>query len=408
MRLRLAVVVSHPIQHFAPWHREISRQKEIDLRVFFCCDWGLSEYVDPNFEVAVKWDIPLLEGYDYEILPITKRPKDLSFWEVDNPAVQPSLDSFDPDVVQVFGYAHRTNWRAAAWARRRGKPLMLYSDSYYLSSTSWWRRFAKRPLVQHFYNKVDGAFFVGDNNLAYHLDYGLSPDRLFRGALPIDRERLLTQMPDRETSRTETRTRLGIPADAFVVLYCGKYIPRKRPLDLVAASAEAAKDGVPVWSILVGEGSERGAIEEFCQQERVSNSVLTGFINQSAIPDYFAAADVLAVTSSRDPHPLVISEASAFGLPVVVSDQVGSIGANDTARPGVNALVYRCGDRKGLRRAIETMYKDSELYRRMAEASRRISETQDAPVVARALAQATNELHRLGPRTAVRAKGHPG
>src|SRR5215813_4301465 len=108
MSIRLAVVVSHPIQHFAPWHREIARLEGVDLRVLFCCDWGVNEYRDPEFQIDVKWDIPLLEGYEHEFLPVKRRPERLSFWEVDNPTVGAVLDRFTPDVVQVFGYARRT------------------------------------------------------------------------------------------------------------------------------------------------------------------------------------------------------------------------------------------------------------------------------------------------------------
>ena len=102
--IRLAVVVSHPIQHFAPWHREIAKIKDVDLRVFFCCDWGVASYLDPEFGVPVCWDTPLLEGYPYDY-PITRRPRRMSFWELDNPGVEKALERFAPDVVQVFGYA---------------------------------------------------------------------------------------------------------------------------------------------------------------------------------------------------------------------------------------------------------------------------------------------------------------
>src|ERR1051325_7193364 len=110
MTLRLAIIVSHPIQHFAPWHREVAKLPGIDLRVFFCCDWGLASYVDPEFNVPLEWDIPLVEGYEHEFLSIERRPKRLNFWQVDNPTVCDALERFNPHVLKVFGYAHITNW----------------------------------------------------------------------------------------------------------------------------------------------------------------------------------------------------------------------------------------------------------------------------------------------------------
>src|SRR5688572_30177452 len=123
MTLRLAIVVSHPIPHFAPLHREATRMAGLDLRVFFCCDWGVQSYEDPGFGAAVQWDVPLLEGYPHEFLPIARRPKRLRPWEVDNPEVGSALDRFAPDVVKVHGYAHRTHWRVSNWTRQRRVPL---------------------------------------------------------------------------------------------------------------------------------------------------------------------------------------------------------------------------------------------------------------------------------------------
>jgi glycosyltransferase involved in cell wall biosynthesis len=206
-------------------------------------------------------------------------------------------------------------------------------------------------------------------------------------------------VPDRERARRRLREELRIPADAFVVIFCGKYSPRKCPLDLVAAAHTAFQNGIPVWALLVGEGSERNTIEEYCRRSGVRNAVLTGFINQSSLPEYYVAADALAVTSSDDPHPLVVTEGSCLGLPAIVSDRVGCIGANDTARSGVTAVVYPWGDRERLKDAIVSLYQDRALYERMSAEMLRISKTQDASVVAQQLVDAVSALHSMGPRS---------
>ncbi len=398
MSLRLAVIVSHPIQHFAPWHREVSRCGEIEQHVLFCCDWGVEEYDDPGFGTSVKWDVPLTVGYAYEFLPIARRPKRLSFLQVDNPAVGRFLSRIDPHVLQVYGYAYRTNWRAVAWARRRGRPVLLYADSNVKAEVAPWKRLVKDRMVSHFYGRIDGALCVGDNNRAYHLRYGMPEERLFPGVLSIDRDRLLAAVPDRAAARRCVRERHGIPDDAFVAIFSGKYTPRKRAGDLVSACAGAARDGAPLWALLVGEGPERPAIEALVRARGARNVVLTGFVNQSEMPAYYAACDVLAVTSGFDPHPLAVTEAACFGLPVVASDAIGCIGPNDTVRDGGNGIVYPCGDEERLRAALERLRRDTALRGRMGEASLRISEGQDLATAARQLADATRALHRLGPR----------
>jgi glycosyltransferase involved in cell wall biosynthesis len=400
MPVRLAIIVSHPIQYFAPWHRELARIPDLQMKVFFCCDWGVNSYVDPQFKTEVKWDIPLLEGYVHEFLPIARRPERLGFWDVDNPAVTAVLDRFQPDVVKVFGYAHRTNWRAASWARRNRRPLLLYSDSNGQIIPPIWKRAIKDVVVGRFYRiYVDAAFCIGENNRRYHAHYGLPSERLFRGILPVETARLLKSVRDRPTTRSELRRKLGIPADAFVMMFCGKYQPHKRPIDAAIAAHNLARKGLTVWCVLVGDGPERNSIAAFCEREKASNVVMTGFINQSEIAPFYAASDVLAMPSSLDAYGLAVSEASAFGLPVIISDRVGCIGPNDSAQPGGNAIVYPCGDVQALADAIEWLWRDRDLYHRMSAKSSEIAASQDVIEAAEQLALAVEQLHQMGRRS---------
>jgi glycosyltransferase involved in cell wall biosynthesis len=245
---------------------------------------------------------------------------------------------------------------------------------------------------------VDGAFFVSESNRAYHEMYGLTGERLFPGVLPIDRSSLLDSVGDKQEARRTIREGLGIPAQAFVVMFCGKYASHKRPADLVVAVGGAAKKGLPVWSLLVGEGPERAAIEQYCFRENLSNVKLTGFVNQASIARYYAASDALALTSAYEPFGLVVTEGASFGLPVIVSDRVGCAGSNDVARVGINAVVYPCGDRKELEHAIERLCLDKDLYGKMSAASVTISEMQDVTVAAKLLADAAHRLEQIGPR----------
>jgi len=398
MPIRLATIVSHPIQYFAPWHREMAKVPSIDSKVFFCCDWGITDYVDPGFNMKMAWDIPLLEGYAHEFLPIARRPQRMSFWEMDNPAVNAALDRFQPDVVTVYGYAYRTNWRVAFWTHRNRRPLLMYSDSNARLSPAWWKRGIKDIFVRRFYRYIDGALFIGENNRLYHARYEIPPDRLFPGVYPIERRRLIQAVPDRGATRAALRRALGIPQDAFVVLFCGKYIERKRPMDVIVAAHSLARKGLPVWALLVGEGEERRSLEAFCEREQVKNAVFTGFVNQSAIPAYYATSDVIAVTSSFEAYGLVASEAAVFGLPIVVSDRVGCIGARDTAQPGRNAIVFSCGDTQRLCDAIELLCNDRDLYTTMSSNSTRISESQDELVATHRITSAVSRLHDMGPR----------
>ena len=400
MSTKVAIVASHPIQYFAPWYAEMNRLAEINLKVFYCCDWGVNEYLDPKLGVSVKWDVPLLEGYEHEFLPIARRPQKLGFWELDNPTVGDALARFKPDVVKLYGYARRTNWRVARWARKHGKLLLMMSDSNAIARPVYWKRALKELIVRRFYRYLDGALAISDNNWAYHQHFGLPAERLFRALFPVDRTRLLAQVPDAAQARAEIRRQYGIPADAFVALLCGKYVDYKRPLDLVAANHAAAQQGLPVWTLLVGEGSARPTIENYLHTHGVKNCTLTGFVNQSRISSYYAAADVLTVPSSLEPYSLTAGEGAIFGLPIIASDQVGCVGPHGPAQPGVNTIVFPVGDVAQLSAAISELCRNRALYQRLAQASAALAATQDIVAATRIFAAAIASLQHLGRRAA--------
>jgi glycosyltransferase involved in cell wall biosynthesis len=158
---------------------------------------------------------------------------------------------------------------------------------------------------------------------------------------------------------------------------------------------------------MVGEGEQRAAMEEFCRRERFTNVTLTGFVNQSVIPSYYAASDLIAVTSSFEAYGLVATEAAVFGFPILVSDRVGCIGPKDTAQPGQNAIVFPCGDTERLAQAVELLYNDRGLYALMSAHSVRISESQDELAAAQQTAVAARQVCALlARRTKLTAAQH--
>src|SRR5262249_54485504 len=155
--MRVAVINTHPVQHFAPLCREVSSLNEVELRVLYCSDWGVREYADPGFGTTFKWDVDLLAGYDFEFLPIRRRPKQLGFWETDNPTVTEALAPFSPDVLLLFGYSHLTNWRALAWVRRHGLRILFFADLEPKHLLSVCRRMAKAIVVRTFFSHLEAA-----------------------------------------------------------------------------------------------------------------------------------------------------------------------------------------------------------------------------------------------------------
>lgn len=384
MTVRVAVVQTHPIQYFAPLFREISRVGKVDLKVFFCTDWGVEEYVDPGFGVSFRWDVDLTGGYAHETLPIAARPKQLGFLETDNPAVGEALSRFGPDVLVLSGYAILTNWRALAWARFHGVRVLLVSDSELLYPRRLAVRLAKELVVRGFFAELDGALPIGSANAAYYRHYGLPDESLFFCPIPVDGARFQGEPSLRATTRSE----LGFEPDDFVFVSVGKYVERKRHVDAVRAWLRLPEENRQRSRLLlVGEGSERANIEAAARpaKERV---VLTGFVNQSRMPAMYAVADALLLPSEQDPYGLVASEALFAELPILASDRVGCVGPESAVRPHENGFVCAVGDIDAWTAAMRLLMDDEALRARFAAGSRRIAPEHDVPFAAERFAQA--------------------
>jgi glycosyltransferase involved in cell wall biosynthesis len=376
-KFRFAVVISHPIQHYSPLFRALAEVPGLDVKVFYVCDHGIKESYDPGFGQSFAWDVPLLDGYKYEFLEPGMSLKTFSFFKVDSPKIVKRLNEFNPHAVWLHGYGQLVSWRALVWARNKAA-VIYFGDSELLHKRKLIARAIKYFPLRYFFRHCDAFFTIGDRNEEYYLHYGVSKEKLYRGACPVDVKRFIhaLQAIDRPT-RTTIRKHYGLPEEALVVITLGKLIPIKRPIDVVEALAGARKKGFSIYAMMIGDGPSRSEIEKRARELGVAEQIkITGFINQKNIPYYIEAGDLLAVTSEQDAHPLSVSESLILGLPVVISDKVGCVGPTDTARPNINALIYPCGDIPSLTEALCTLASDSSLRERMKQESLNIAPTQ--------------------------------
>ena len=170
--LRLAYFVSHPIQYQAPLLRRIAEESDIDLTVYFSSDISLKQYVDPGFGVSVKWDVPLLEGYKHEFLPVLIDTEQLRPWNPMNYGIRRLLRMRGCDTVWIHGYSTLTNLQAVLVARSTNKPVLVRSDSHLRDRTrSRQTLAAKRIFFTWLKKRVTAALAVGESNSAYWHHY---------------------------------------------------------------------------------------------------------------------------------------------------------------------------------------------------------------------------------------------
>src|SRR5258708_23672139 len=104
--VRLAIISTHPIQYYAPIFQALARSTIVQPRVFFTWSQTAGAGVaDSGFGRTIKWDIPLLNGYEFEFVPNTaKRPGTEHFRGLRNPGLNRAIEAWRADAVLVFGW----------------------------------------------------------------------------------------------------------------------------------------------------------------------------------------------------------------------------------------------------------------------------------------------------------------
>ena len=161
------------------------------------------------------------------------------------------------------------------------------------------------------------------------------------------------------------------------MLFVGRMVPEKGVEDLLDAYEEISQDGSVegLQLLVVGEGPLLGTLKERCSRKGRGSVVFTGFVAPDKLYPYYAAADVFVLPSRYEPFGVVVHEAAAAGLPVIVSDCCGA--AAELVEDERNGFIFRAGDARELAGAIEKLCRSGDRWDRMGCDSRRLAKMYD-------------------------------
>ncbi len=366
-RYRLAVLTSHPIQYQTPLWRTLAQHPQIDLTVYFCSDYGVTEKMSPDFGVKFKWDIPLLEGYRYRFLKnyaFSSSPS--RFWGLINPGIVVELWRKQYDAILIHGYALAINWLSffAAWLF--ATPIMFRGEIDLSTPRPFLRRFAKKAILVSLFRRIDAFLYSYKANAEYYKHYKVPDDKLFFCPCAVDNSFWQIRANESKNRRDQLRRDLGIPNRYPVILYSGKLIPRKRPMDLLKAY-ELLCNQIKASLIFVGDGPEADNLRDYIHKKNLKEVYFAGFKNQSELPVFYSIADLCVLPSNHDPSPKTLNEAMNFGLPIITTNKVGT--APDIIKNGENGFIYPVGDIDALCECLSKLLSDVGLIKRMGEKS---------------------------------------
>ena len=223
------------------------------LKVFYTWrDAGAA--LDRQFGKEFAWDIPLMEGYDFEVVPNTSSDPGTHHRKgLINPDLVERVKAWKPDVVHITGYNYVSHEQAIKELSKAGIPVIFRGDSHLLDGRGpWWKWMIKKSWLSKVYRWPAGFAYVGQANRDYYREFGVPERKLFHVPHTMDVGRFAEPNEELEAKALAWRRELGIPEDHFVFLYAAKLEPRKRPMELLEAFLAA--DLTKTTLLFVGSG----------------------------------------------------------------------------------------------------------------------------------------------------------
>jgi glycosyltransferase involved in cell wall biosynthesis len=360
----LAIVTTHPIQYQTPIWQALAADGKIPFEVWYLTRHGVEPSRDPEFGTTFNWDIETLSGYPYRFLDTAEGATPVTPWRCRlTERLRERIRSAGVTAVWIQGWQVAAYWQAVREAKAAGAEVWLRGESNDLAPTPAWKRPVKRALLGWLFGRVDRFFTIGSANKRLYRKFGATEVRLYAAPYAVDNARFARQAASLRSQRIEIRRAWGISDDAFCVLFCGKFIAKKRPIDLVEAARALRSTGrIPnVHLLFAGSGELRDTLLGACTPVFDSEAgglgarrpispdanppaSFAGFLNQTEISRAYVAADCLVLPSDPgETWGLVVNEALASGVPCLVSRACGC--AEDLA-PGDHS--FALGDIAGL------------------------------------------------------------
>jgi len=365
-KLRLLAIGTHPVQYAVPIFRRMATHPRLDLHVAYCSLRGAEAGYDPEFGTQVKWDVPLLDGYEWTLVP-NKGSGAGTFWGLNNPGLRKIIREENFDAVLCYtGYLRASFWVARAAAKRAQAAFLFGADATTLEPRDGkiWKKWVKKVTWPYVFGLADQVIVPSSGTRDLMRSLRIPEDHITLTPYSVDNNWWIAQAA--LVDRVIERQKLGLREEEKAILFCAKLQPWKRPMDLLRAFAKANLPDTKL--IFAGEGPQRAELEAESALLGITASVkFLGFTNQSTLPGLYKVVDLMVLPSSYEPFAVVVNEAMCCGCPVMVSDQVGA--ARDLIQPIAPDFVFPARNVDALAEKLGAAIRNRERLEQVKEAA---------------------------------------
>ena len=260
---KLAIVTTHPIQYQVPLWETLARKRTIKIKVFYASDHGLQARVDPQFGKSFSWDIPLLNGYEFEFLPAVKMvglPGPVANrWPL---GLGEKLEQERFHSILIHGYMTGASLAGYWHAQRLRLPILLRGESHLHQKRNPVVRVFKEMLLRPFLREVQYCLAIGQWNREYWHHYGVKEDRIRTTLYSVDNERFRDGSSTHRNESKLLRSRWGEQPGDTIFGYVGKFLPHKGIDVLLDAYQHLRAHRSDIRLIMIGSAPEESELHD--------------------------------------------------------------------------------------------------------------------------------------------------
>jgi glycosyltransferase involved in cell wall biosynthesis len=280
--------------------------------------------------------------------------------------VRDVLDAIGPDVMCIPGWASVSALAALDWCLANGVPAILLSDSAAADARRSPLRELPKSLIVRMYS---AAVVAGASHAAYVHALGMPQRLIFTGYDVVDNRYFAQAAAGVRADAAAVRSKFGLPDKYF--LASARFVRKKNVPGLLKAYAAylGGKPAAPWSLVLLGDGELAPEIDKKIVEYGLADRViLPGFRQYDELPVYYGLASALVHASTTEQWGLVVNEAMASGLPVIVSERCGC--AQDLVENGVTGFTFDPDDTSALANLMARVAGGAVDVERMGRAAR--------------------------------------
>jgi 1,2-diacylglycerol 3-alpha-glucosyltransferase len=341
MRRRLVILTEIISPYRIPLFNALAKHPGVDLHVIFLAE------TDPNLR---QWQVYKDEiEFGYEVLP-SWRKQIGSYNMLLNRGVGRALKAAAPHVILCGGYNYVASWQALIWAQAHETPFLLWSESNQQDLRRG--QALVESLKDKFLHRCAGFVVPGRSAREYLADRGIKEEQIFTALNAVDNSLFEKAAAEARHNSDRCRAELGLPER--YILFVGRLVIEKGIFDLLSAYARLDPHlRREVGLVIVGDGSCRTELQQQAADVTPGAIVFPGFAQREQLGAYYALAEMLVLPTHSDTWGLVVNEAMACSLPVIVSRTAGC--AADLVREDWNGSLVAPRDDVGLSAALRTL-----------------------------------------------------